>query len=216
MRLGVDNAAPNITISQNPTTWTNQNVDITAIAKDGQSGVKDLVLIDGPEDGGNLAVNTNSMAWKIYNKDVYQDAELTFRENGTTIVKVQNTGTTARMAVQQLEKELYLKTGETYTLSFEVRGNINKLDYNHLMNEITPNQGIEIIDLSGVKDNEWVKVSTTFTKATGHSPKTSVMIGVREPKIGDWFEFKNVKVEKGSTAAIETIKQNSLAGDGKT
>ncbi|VTP97583.1 hypothetical protein [Sphingobacterium daejeonense] len=97
-----------------------------------------------------------------------------------------------------------VETGQDYTLSFDIRGNIGYLNYVFLMrNESGQNNQqlhseLSRLDLTGINSTTYIRVSTTF-KPNFTNDVASILLAL---SVGQtfWFEIKNIKVEKGNKA----------------
>lgn len=95
-------------------------------------------------------------------------------------------------------------SGEEYTISFDIRGNIGYLNYIFLMrNEAgQANQQIHSdisrLNLNGISSTTYIRASTTV-KANFTNDIASILLAL-QVGVTFWFEIRNVKVEKGNKA----------------
>jgi hypothetical protein len=110
-----------------------------------------------------------------------------------------------------------LVEGETYTLSFLVRGNVSAINYAHIMNVGADNQAVGM-NSAVASATAFSRVSTTFIADanSGASTGSYLMISFAGAfTTSSWFEIQEVKLEKGNVvtdwcpAATETSAFNS-------
>jgi hypothetical protein len=137
----------------------------------------------------------------------------------TNIVKATaNASTTAQFGAQQATKfrTTKLVEGETYTLSFLVRGNVSAINYAFIRNTTAD---------SPISMNEAVASATVFNRVSktfvatadmGNSTASWLLIGYSGAfTTSSWFQIQEVKLEKGNVvtdwcpAATETSAFNS-------
>ena len=149
--------------------------------------------------GRNLAINTGSGVWDVYGAGVSLSTSV--GNDGNNITKVVQT-TTAIGGIQQttLDRKMKLTQGDKYILSCEVKSNITAvttlLNYAYIMNSSGSNQLITF-NASPLSATAFTKVTASFTKET-NTPFSFVMLSSNGNKVNDWYEVRNVKVEKGN------------------
>lgn len=156
----------------------------------------------------NLARLTNTEYWTNY-----ANADITFNEHeGSKTIKSVHTATASSGIQQSAEARLMkLKNGDEYTLSFEVRGTVGlNLNYIYIMNTDTGNQSV-IANPIVQSETDFQKVIITFKKLYV-SEYSWIMISGRNHIAGEWFEVKNVKMEKGNIATDYTTAPEDNEG----
>ena len=176
---------------------TDEAIKLKANASEVYTKTEVDASIEDIEIGGtNLARNTQ------YGYNNYGNSKVTETESTpTNIVRVDVLGTTASGLEQSsVGRKMKLELGETYTLSFDFRGNLSgNLYYIYIMNKDTGNESVAVTPTKPKSDAEWTKVVSTFTKRYD-SIDSWVMISTNNSEAGDWFEVRNIKVEKGNKA----------------
>lgn len=161
--------------------------------------------------GRNLLRNTNTENWVIWGSAAIE----TNNDDGYVVIKaISNASTSTTFGIQQapISRKSEIKTGEIYTLSFMVRGNIPNLRYIYLMNEGSSNQSLPQVRIES--ETEFKKATITFTANTfaDLSSGSYIMIsdnGLRTTE--DWFEVKQVQLEKGNKATDWTPAPEDMA-----
>ena len=157
---------------------------------------------DALEIGGrNLAINTGTGVWVTYGSGVTITSST--GSDGNTITKVVQTSTVTGGIQQAVsDRTMALETNDKYIISFDVRSNIASssalLNYVYIMHAVGGNQSVNIREVA-LSSTSFTRVTASFTK-TGTSPTSYVMISSSSNTVNDWFEIKNVKVEKGNKA----------------
>lgn len=118
----------------------------------------------------------------------------------TGLVRIDSTGEGTFFAMLNSntpgDRDSYYLSGEDYTVSFDVRGNVDRFDYCYLMrdedggNSSFPNKYVSL------SLTDWTRVSITRT-AVFTTEKGYILIGSRDIGIGKWFEVRKIKVERG-------------------
>ena len=155
--------------------------------------------IDGLEIGGrNLALGTKDDDWVAYSGS----PTITRREGlNTKIIRVESISTTTFGVEQRSQfRKMNLEQGETYTLSFYVRGTKN-LNYAYIMNNGDSNNSLPNITVPSSTDFTKVSIQFTGTSRMSNANGSFLMLSTRSGVSStDWFEFYEVKIEKGNKA----------------
>ncbi|WP_416729194.1 phage tail spike protein [Fictibacillus sp. JL2B1089] len=116
----------------------------------------------------------------------------------TDLIKVTSTGSGTYFGATHgtTDRKTEYKAGETYTLSFEARGNITTFNYLYFMRVDGANQFIKPTSVS-LSTTEFKSVVITDV-ADWSTLQGYLLIASREVGTGKWFEIKNVKLEKSN------------------
>ncbi|GGE28156.1 hypothetical protein [Sphingobacterium cellulitidis] len=132
---------------------------------------------------GNLVITQNEPSNMVrYNKTVTTDGAFGYQRSSVA----------DRFSVKQ---------NENYILSFDIRGNINNINYVFLMRNESGQNNQRIVDLNGIPIPNIS--TTTFTRLeipfipTYSNDLSSIIIAHQAPTTF-WFEITNVQVEKGN------------------
>lgn len=161
--------------------------------------------IDDLEIGGtNLAQGTKDDDWVVYG--TVTNTTVTSRLGDRTKIIRMDSKTSSTKGIQQSSpnRNMKLKSGEEYTLSFLVRGTVPALDYIYIMNNGTSNQSIYMDNDVEIKSSiEFHKMVIHFTanKYADESTGSYIMISGNNIPAGQWFEIQEVKLEKGNKAS---------------
>lgn len=140
-------------------------------------------------------------------------------------VKLQFNSTSSDAISVPLASDGCVENGETYTLSFDYRGNITSPGTLFFLQRTTPNSSINLAAMSTLVANEtdWQHYEATFSSATLNDRvnyQILLFYGLQSYTIDNWIEVKkeSLKLEKGNkktawTPAIEdTVGTPGAAG----
>lgn len=150
--------------------------------------------IDAIEVGGrNLAIGTGESK----NWDSYSNGTVTSTDKKTMRATMKTKGIFG-MAQSSSFRKMSLTEGVEYTLSFEIRASFKgDANYIYIMHTGTSNQSVSVRPYA--LTDKFVKVKGTFTKLYG-AEFSYIMLSSQDGVVGDWFEVKNVQLEKGNKA----------------
>lgn len=112
-------------------------------------------------------------------------------------------------------KKISVVSGQSYNLSFNIRGNINFLNYGYLMRLDGTNQGLPQTPLA-INENTFTRVNIPFN-ASFTSNSAYILIAVRDYATDVWYEIEEISLTKGPenkawTPCPEDIVYNSTGG----
>lgn len=213
-----NSVANSLRIDRSSTLYTNDVTSISFRCNSTVDTVYDTVsiakiydVVDLNVGARNLARFTDSEMWSHYHAaSTSTTANVTF-SNGTRSTRIKasciatNTATNVVFGIQQNESArlMKLKSGQTYTLSFLVRGNVANLNYTYLMNTGTENQALGDMLTGALSTTNFVRVSKTFVASTSANNSTGsyLMISYRGPLDPSlWFEIEEAQLEVGNIA----------------
>jgi hypothetical protein len=162
-------------------------------------------------------------AWLIKQPNAwFDDTAVThgiYKYRTNSVIAVADASLSTSFGIQQIAayRGLRLVSGETYTLSFLVRGNVSAINYAHIMNVGADNQAVGM-NSAVASATAFSRVSKTFIADanSGASTGSYLMISFAGAfTTSSWFEIQEVKLEKGNVvtdwcpAATETSAFNS-------
>lgn len=213
LTIGTYNSVANsLRISRTSTLYTDTITSISFRCLSSNNTIYDTVsvtkiydVVDLKIGGRNLARYTDSENWVNYRSATVSFSDGTRSKRIKAICNTTDTATNAVFGIQQntASKLMKLKSGQEYTLSFLIRGNIPNLNYTYLMNEGTTNQNIQGIDAKSISETNFTKITKTFTAnsyadlSTGSYLMIST-VGPTDPSL--WFEIEEVQLEVGQIA----------------
>lgn len=147
--------------------------------------------------GRNLLVGTNSEKWENYSR-----SNVSFnKDNQESLIKATRSATGIFGLHQTPDVRITkLLEGDEYVASFEIRGSVGiSLNYVYVMNTDTANQNIGNMGTIA-SEKDFQKVTKVFKKVY-NSANSYLMISTSDTGVmGEWFEIKNVQIEKGNKA----------------
>lgn len=211
--LGVTTGDLSQKYSQIKTQADNTNSEISTI-KQTQSGQASSIdrlgaRFDNLAVGGrNLLLNTQNMTWWTWRQvDTISNNRLELTQ------PLFNLG--MRTSYQT---GLDFKDGETITLSFEYRTDLDNLSYTYLLSRQSGNMG-GFNPMSINNDGQWHRATTTATVRSDRL-NCSILIGSIQSadgaslgKSGSYLEIRNVKLERGNIATDWTEAPEDLQVD---
>ena len=88
-----------------------------------------------------------------------------------------------------------ISLNRTYTISFDVRGNVNNMSYIYLMRADGSNVKFNSLTVS-LSTSEFTRYKLSLT-APWSSEQAYILMGSTDVGSGKWFEIKNIKLEDG-------------------
>lgn len=182
-------------------------IDYTLAKKEWDKAYSNVVEFG--EVGRNLAQGTNTDKWRNY-----VGSRVTQRlESGEWIIRAEWDGVSKTWGMNQNNpymNKMNLIAGEIYTLSFKARGTVGMpVSYVYIMNNGTTNESVGGGTLKS--ETEFQLITSTFTKRVD-AESSYVMISNQGSTIdGQWFEVKEVKVEKGARQRLGLLRPKMLA-----
>ena len=223
LAVGTYNSVPNtLRISRSSPIYTETITSVSFRCLSSNSAIYDTVsvvkiydVVDLKIGGRNLARYTDSENWSSYVSSTVSFSDGTRSKRIKAVCNATDESTTARFGIQQTtpSRLMKLKSGQQYTLSFLVRGNVANLKYIYLMNTGSTNQHIGSVDVTNLSETDFMKVSTTFTTrdVVDTSTGSYIMISYEGPKNPSlWFEIEEVQLELGQVATDWSIAPEDL------
>ncbi|WP_339145455.1 MULTISPECIES: phage tail spike protein [unclassified Sutcliffiella] len=134
--------------------------------------------------------------------------------NGINSIRANFSGSATNFNIQSptMARKTTLKQGKKYTLSFEIRGNINTMTYNYLMRTEGANRAFPSPPNFSISTTNWTKISVTqeclWDSETGY-----VLIGTQDTASGKWFEIRKVQLEESDRASTWAPNPLELKAD---
>lgn len=134
--------------------------------------------------------------------------------NGINSIRANYSGSATNFNIQSpsTARKTPLKLGKKYTLSFEIRGNINTMTYNYLMRTEGANRAFPSPPNFSISTTTWTKISVTqeclWDSETGY-----VLIGTQDTASGKWFEIRKVQLEESDRASTWAPNPLELKAD---
>ena len=227
LTIGTYNSVANtLRVSRISTLYTDEITSISFRCNSTNAAIYDTVsiakiydIVDFNVGARNLARLTDGRNWISY-----RAATLSFSD-GTRSTRIKATCTEINEAISSVfgvqqsatARLMKLKSGQEYTLSFLLRGNVSNLNYIYIMNTgSTSNQGIGNVNITGISEENFIKVSKTFTArdVVDASTGSGIMIsyqGAIDPSL--WFEIEEVQLEAGNIVTDWTPAPEDLLDD---
>ncbi len=204
-----NSVANTLRINRTSTLYTDTITSISFRCLSSNSAIYDTVsvikiydVVDLKIGGRNLARFTDSTNWINYRSATLSFSDGTRSKRVRAICNTTDIATDSVFGIQQSVQSrlMKLKSGQEYTLSFLIRGNIPNLNYTYLMNEGSANQNIQGIDAKSISETDFTKITKTFVAndyanlSTGSYLMIS-SIGPTDTSL--WFEIEEVQLEAG-------------------
>lgn len=157
--------------------------------------------------GRNLARYTDSDKWQSYGFTTVNFSDGVRSKRIKVMSKTTDSSDVALFGIEQtaVSRTMKLKSGQKYTLSFFIRGNVTNLSGSRIMHlgENSTYQDVGGIVLPDISETEFIKVSKTFIVDTGADSSAGSYLMIAHKGVKDetlWFEIEEIQLEAGQVA----------------
>lgn len=188
---------PKLEYGNKATDWTPAPEDLYSAVDDVKVGGRNLLR--HTEDMPIVATHTSSAGIGLYTNSVG-----TLTDTGEGLKLTYNASGQGAMAIP-LAYDGVIGNGETVTLSFKYRGNINRSCQHYILQRTSPNVSFTSFPAYGASDTEWLEYKHTFSHVDANARTCYSFLLAYNPGTNyanGWFEVKkgSLKLERGNKA----------------